>query len=255
MDTSLIADPDAILSPDEYLWSVIVAYPSLYARPTMERAKLAVLDQLLNVTGNGIRDDAELIDALRRRPQVPSESDALRFIGKEMFYGYRSVRTIAGHLYPDSTDDSVAVLDEDRHLHPEVKLWVPCRQPGPDKPWVPYPNFDARYSAVSIPAFRGLGPAWRNTAIWFYEEARRFFEAHPENYHYAYPSNRPERDAGLIQSFEKAYPRYGSHEAFGEAYGVPFHGDFDDFARRRWAKERQRCLDFIDGTLTTLRGW
>ena len=53
-----------LLTPEQCVKRAICQYPTLFAKNSFEESKFAVLDQFLDVIGNGIRDDEELDEYL-----------------------------------------------------------------------------------------------------------------------------------------------------------------------------------------------
>lgn len=242
-----------IFTPDEYVHHCILTYPSLYAKSTFELAKLAVFDQLFNVIGNGIKDE-NLFDHLSNTNSIDMVRSS-SLIGKDLYWGYTKTIKYPGDDYEwaDTESESIIVPDDERANHPEIKLWVECSYM--DTPFSPYCNFQSKYSMVYGGVFKTLPKEWHEAAIWFYEKSREFFTNKSEHYHYAYPSHSKRKDERLIYDLEKYRLTYPSDEAFGNAYEVPFYGDFDDFARRRWNIEKTRILEFIDDTIKMIHGW
>lgn len=168
---------EKILTPDEYVQLQIVMYPTLFAgfNTTYEESKMKVFDQMLNVVGNGIRDNDELIEAVTK---VPTTRYSEKYLKEKLFSGYTEVDEI-----PLGDGEKVIVrpkgsyycicLESEKEKFPMIKYWLEGRPHAFD----PYPNFKEQYSVIyQAPKFLELGKEWIEAAIWFYESCREYFE-------------------------------------------------------------------------------
>lgn len=248
-----------MITPKQYVLILVSEYPTLYADSSYEKSAFRVFDQLFNVIGNGIRDHSELIQELDVVP-VEEPTVVKYFTGEPLYWGYEKTRDLGhGVIIPDtSQNENIVALESERHLYPNVKLWVQSNGELSDEHpsfKVPYPNFDEAYSTVYRTNFHELGEEWIDAAIWFYEQCNSFFDEKPEYYHYAYPSHNKNIDERLVRDLSERFKSYSSHEEISKAYGVEFHGDIDDFARRRWQSELKDIREFINKTLNMLNAW
>lgn len=233
-------------NPEDYVLARVGSYPSLYASPTFEQAKLRVYDQLFNVVGNGVRDSDERINELIRYPFDRERS--LKFVnGARVMYGYFQTRDYgSGVVLPEG--DSITVGDFEMDQYPDVIYWSDagyCR-------WNPYPNFNNQYSIVCYPNFRHIvGEEWAAEVVWYYQKCKEWIATDGEKYHGAYPSDNPHKDANYLKTMHEQRAKYDSDEAFSKAYGLEFTGDMEDFMIRRSKKEQERCLAFIDEVIAT----
>lgn len=128
-----------LVSPQEYIASRILSYPSLYAYKDKNVAKFAVLDQLLNVNGNGIRDEEELRETLTVKNDFSVDFQrADAFCEKGVFEGYTKMLKFG----PDLNSYTKGYLEEEKVLHREVLIWEQCNPLlEPYEFRTPYPNF------------------------------------------------------------------------------------------------------------------
>lgn len=257
MNNTIVMPPE--ISPEQYVLAKLVKHPTLYAADSYENAARHIFDQLFNVIGNGIRDDEELMSELAET-EIVEESFAQKYLtGEPLYWGYEQVRELcSGVFVPENSAESVVALESEKHLYPSVKLWVQSNKRFSDKTEtqrVPYPNFDEKYSLIYKTNFKELGEEWIDAAIWFYEDAKKWFETKSKYYHYAYPSHSERKDQSLIDSFTEKFQKYSDNDSISKDYGVEFHGDIDDFARRRWQKELTRINTFIDNSIQMLKSW
>lgn len=232
-------------TPDDYVLFRVGEYPTLYAAETFEQAKLRVYDQLFNVIGNGIRDEDELRDDLKRRKF--DRDRAQKFCnGAKVFWGYTQVRDFGGD-FKIGEGESITAGDFEQVQYPDIIHWQEssyCR-------WNPYPNFRKQYSAIWFPNFREVaGDEWVAEAVWYYGKCREWFATNGNNYHGAFPTGNPGKDVQFVADMYKQRERYETDEAFSEAYGMEYTGDMQDFMARRSAKTIANAIAFIDETIT-----
>lgn len=236
-----------MLSPQQYVYNQVVSYPSLYHANSYEAAAKRVFDQFFNVIGNGV----DLPDELDR--PIADRVEAAKFLrGEKVYWGYADVEELGnGVMIPKRSSDgkSLICVESEKALHPEVLLWIDCK----DYPWTPYPNFNKRYSTVYEPEFKDLGKEWIEAAIWFYEECVKFFNNTPEWYVDAYPCKSQRETDNQLYDMRVRLQSYKSNEEISEAYECEFDGDIDKFLRLRWEKELSRIDRFISETLSYLR--
>lgn len=237
-----------LLTPDQCVKRAICQHPTLFAKNSFEESKFAVLDQLLNVIGNGIRDDEELDEQVFVE-KVPDFSDYEKYIKEEIFYGYEKVRSIEGTdiLIPEG--DSITCVESDKHLYPNVKKWIHAKKVNEK---APYPNFDEKYSTVYRTDFSRLGDNWIEAAIWFYEEAKSRLEKYESSYHYAYPC-KTERETVNRKADQLKYFGDRTNEEISRDWGYPYDGDIEKFLVGKWQKEKSRIFEFIDSTIFYLK--
>jgi len=236
-----------MLSPEQYVYNQVASYPSLYHANSYEAAAKRVFDQFFNVIGNGV-DLPEELD----RPIVDQVEVAKFLRGEKVYWGYTEVEELVnGVMIPKRSSDGKTLIcvESEKALHPEVLLWVDCK----DYPWTPYPNFQKKYSTVYEPEFKDLGNEWIEAAIWFYEECVEFFNKTPEWYAYAYPCKSQRETDTRVYDMKVRLRSYKSNEEISEAYGCEFDGDIDKFLRLRWENDLIRIDRFVSETLSYLR--
>lgn len=233
-------------TPQEHVLTQLVTYPSLYSFSTFDAVKLKVLDQLLNVIGNGVRDTEELLENLK--VVLVDISTASRLITSEpLYYGYYKVRKIGS--FEMGEGDSIDVLESDRVNYPDVVYWLEASR---HSDFAPYPNFKEDYSIVYRSDFHLLGPDWAEAAIWYYKQAQKFFETTPEKYHYAFPCASDRESNNQLADFTERLKSYANNEEISIAYELEYTGDPAEFLTRRWQKELTRINQFIANTITKL---
>ena len=236
-----------MLSPEQYVQNRVAAYPALYHADSYESAAKKVFDQLFNVIGN----DVDLPDELDR--PIVDQVEVAKFLrGEKVYWGYTEVEELAnGVMIPkrSSNGKSLICVESEKALHPEVLLWIDCK----DYPWTPYPNFEKKYSTVYEPEFKDLGKEWIEAAIWFYEQCVEFFQTTPEQYMYAYPCKSQRETDNQLYKMRVRLQSYKTNEEISEAYECEFDGDIDKFLRLRWEKDLSRIDRFISKTLSYLR--
>ena len=241
-----------LLTPEQFIKRAICQYPTLFTKNSFEESKFAVLDQLLNVIGNGIRDDEELDECLLV-DELPDVSKFQQYLEETIWLGYEKVHSIGAKklngeeiLIPDG--DSITCLESEKHLYPKVKLWYDAKK---HTEYVPYPNFDEKYSTVYQTTFSRLGNDWFDAAIWFYKEAKCHLEKYESSYHYAYPC-KTERETENRKADQLSYFGERSNEEISRDWEYPYDGDIEKFLVGKWQKEKARIFDFIENTISYL---
>lgn len=243
-----------LLTPEQYVKRAICQYPTLFAKNSFEESKFAVLDQFLNVIGNGIRDDEEL-DEYLLVDELPDVSKFQKYLDETIWWGYEKVRSIGAKkpngeeiLMPDG--DSITCIESEKNLYPEVKLWYDAKK---HTECVPYPNFNEKYSTVYQTTFSRLGNEWFDAAIWFYEEAKSRIEKYESSYHYAYPC-KTERETENRKASQLSHFGTRTNEEISRDWGYPYDGDIEKFLVGKWQKEKARIFEFIESTISYLEG-
>lgn len=245
------------ITPDDYILSRIAAYPSLYCSDSYEASKIKVLDQLLNVIGNGIRDDEELDEELQ--PCKVDRDRAMRICnGEPVFYGYFEAEDF-GSGFKIGRGDSITALESEQVSHPTVVHWMEAsntrrmaRLHDGEYRWSPYPNFQKQYSTVWQTNFKKLGPDWAATVVWFYTKCQEYFAGDHSNYHSAFPYDTRAKTDKFVAEMAGWRAKYESDEKFAEAYlgaGATFDGDMYAFLVDRWARTKAQIDEFISETI------
>lgn len=249
-------------NPEDYILSRIAAFPSLYCSDSYEASKIKVLDQLLNVIGNGIRDTEELDEEMKFRKL--DRDRALRICnGEPVYYGYFDAEDF-GDGFKMGRGESITALESEQSNHPTVVYWMEAsntskrnRFLGEEYRWSPYPNFQKKYSTVWQTDFKKLGSEWAKEVVWFYTKCQEYFAGDCSNYHGAFPSNIPTKDDKLIQDMLGYREKYKTDKEFSDMYlgsGVVYAGDMRAFLVDRWAATRANIDQFIVETIQEFGG-
>lgn len=248
-----------LLSPEEYVARQVLSYPTLFAFKNKDTAKYAVLDQLFNVIGNGVNSALDLKRELYALVETKTDLQRVqRYHAEPVLTGYKAITKIAGMSFPDSSSSVEHVLEDEKHLYPEVVEWLDMK-PLAEKSGliVPYPNFKEDYSLVFNTNLKEItSKEWIGAAIWYYEKSLWFFNSEfSSQYSYAYPKeDSHESDYELSEMKERLETQYKDNfEAVAKDYLTPFDGDVDKFLRIRWKQEKNRVTLFIEKTLEKLR--
>lgn len=247
-----------LLSVEEYIASKVLSYPTLYAYKDKEVAKFAILDQLFNVIGNGIRDELEFKREVYVLKEVVIDFDrAQRYVNEPVFTGYLAMKKVGRYSFPDSSQSINHILEDEKHLHPEVVEWQNHKPTTDTESRTPYPNFQEQYSLVYHTDLKEVtSQEWVDAAIWYYDQCLKFFNSsNSSQYHYAYPrKDESDTEYQLRDMKERLENQYkGDFESISQAYLTPFDGDVDKFLRLRWNNELSRIKLFIESTLKKLK--
>lgn len=234
-------------TPEQYILKSLGMYPTLYIDYSYDGVRLRVLDHVFNTIGNGL--DKESFEY-----QDYDFESAKKYITDEsLWYGYHEediTRKIMsnGETYCFPTGKSILTcLESEKSQYSNMVYWVESNR----YPHEFYPNFDKKYSLVWKPLFKKLPLEWTEDAIWFYTQARDYFNNDPHNFHYAFPNGECSVEK-QIKEFEHFIKDYKSYEEISKAYELEYTGDTYDFLSRRWQVELTRIKEFIDETLNML---
>lgn len=247
-------------TPEQYVRKAVGTYPTLYAFPTFDRARFAVMDHVFNTVGNGLI----LEDFLYKDYNFEIADKFLT--GEKIFEGYHKddckVLYIQDNGEPcyhsNYSADPITVLDSERVNYPDYVYWIECSRHGTKNP---YPYFKKSYSPVYAGDFdfNALGTEWIKESIWYYQQALKYFESDDcKSYQAAFPyyDSYQQRDLThhRLEDFKKhTEGKYESYEELSKAYGVAgYNGDDYDFLCRRWNKEHTRIKKFINDTIKML---
>lgn len=277
-----------IISPNDYIDTTLIAYPSLYASPSFDLSKFQILDQTFNVIGNGIdsiqyfkRSNTDTINV-----ELVKLLTSINDTDNQLMQGYEKYETV---MFPKN--NSIVIFDRGighrtivpisyTHKYPNITKWDEIdfdltsrySEEANQYFYVPYPNFGKTYSLVwrgfvseqnEETPFKALGNEWIDAAIWYYEECLKFFNNEHLRYYYRQTAHLTLEKSNL-ESWQKVLFKYDfdnpdSCNAFLTGYGVSFIGDkhnFEDVANlleSMWNRKLKIILEFIDETLNVLK--
>lgn len=248
-----------LMTADEAFNVAMNTYPSLYTAATLELAKLKFFDNVFNTIGNGTSTIEEFTE---HYALTPEKVDLIhdfpeKYIGTTpLHYAYTEIVEEDGFHFPKYGSDLPGLYTQDElDVMPHVLHSVLSNRDevkGQSR-FVPYPNFQKRYSLVWNVDMGSIDPSWREAALSFYRFAKTFFESDDAH---AYADAVPKDPSRRIADYEEAFARCRKpgmseeayREAISEAYELEYTGDTEDFIRRRWAIEKSRILDFLEET-------
>lgn len=232
-----------MLTAENYIYSCIAQWPTLYAANSFDEAKMKVMNHLLNVIGNGIRDNEELAEHLNGYEQGQTPQDkyrALKFIEEDFYSGCSE----DWEQFVDSLEEE---LETNKIKYPQMKWrkYDNIRKYS----FNPYPNFQKEYSLIyNCSDYLKLDKSWILVAIEYYQNCLIRFQEDQKDYHSRWPSENPEKTKKDFLS------HFGNktNEQISKDYEFPFDGDLDKFLTGRWQKEKARIIIFIEETIQLL---
>lgn len=248
-----------LMTADEAFNVAMNTYPSLYTGATLELAQLKFFDQVFNTIGNGTSTIEEFAEHYALTPEKADLVHGFpeKYIGTTpLYYAYTEIVEEDGFHFPKYGTDLPGLYTEDEiKAMPHVLHSVLSNRDevkGQSR-FVPYPNFQKRYSLVWNVDMGSIDPSWSEAALSFYRFAKTFFESDDAH---AYSDAAPKDPSRRVADYEEAFARCrkpGMSEedyraAISEAYELEYTGDTEDFIRRRWAIEKARILDFLEET-------
>lgn len=227
-----------MISPSQYVKNKVCLYSLSYASTSEEQAKLKVFNQLLNVIGNGIRDEEELAQELKEI-KVDTEKYPRLISGEKLFFGYKD------KTFSETTP---YIFEEEKALYPDIEEWYE----NTIHPFSPYPNFDKNYSIIYNSESLLKSEEWIKEIIWFYQQCRICVENN--NHYYAFPKETEKETKKHVESIKNAIEskNLSSNEEISTLWGAEFSGDYYQFCVNRWNKEKERIFEFIDVTIEML---
>jgi hypothetical protein len=228
-------------TPDDYVLSRVIKYPSLFVSKSFEDAKFKVFDQLLNVLGNGINNDADLIEEVTYAPF--DKERALQLLTEEDVYN--------GYFNRHDHKAKYVALDSERSNYDPSMYWVKIQSIA-DKS--PYPNFKKKYSTIWQTGFKELGPKWIDAAIWFYSKCQELLDDPTLDMYEKFPCNTEKEIAQRIAHWTPALEKAVESDNVIAMYGIPYNDNVYEFLCDRWAYTLSNYHEYIDETLTLLKG-
>lgn len=249
---------------DKYIIACIHQSPTLYGSSSYQEAKMKVLNQLLNVIGNGVNDDEGLIEEMDRKDSKLTMVDIECYVsGKTISYGYTAEnmdRQILGEgedafeftFAKGKPEDFYVTSKKEMCLHPEILKWYDSSK----HEFVPYPNFKTQYSTIfECPSYLDMDISFLEGALEFYQNCYDWFD-NPENkgkYWYEFPMDTEIKTKRRTDDLREILKRgkYKTNKDISEAYDCEFIGSVDndqdlyDFQVRKWAQRKEEIERFI----------
>lgn len=251
-----------VMSPEFFVYKRVIDHPSMYGAMGYEKAKKVIFDHVFNVLGNGI--DKSDIPRMFKSSKFPSRQIAKMYMdSEEIMTAYLGGKTI---YLDDGEEFQMPSLDhcmgyyrkEEIDDYPEVTQWVSCGQERKNTSFVPYPNFQKKYSLAWSDEFKKFideHEDWKIAIVEYYQQCLEYFQDDDcdNTYSDAYPGTDPER---TVRDLERIHRKYDSHEDFTESYGgrgIDYNGNMEDFCKARWIQEKKRIIQFIYETIEYLQ--
>lgn len=239
--------------------------PILYASPSLYESKMRCYDYIFNVIGNGINDIKSFQDmfSINMKNATLIESYAPKYVGnKDLFLAYREYKDF-GHGIKMGVHESVldglytsGELDVLQDVNHSMKIDKNRSVLG----FVPYPNFNERYSFVWCVDIKDLDKTWILAAKEYYDNCKDFFNSNAKYlYSGAWTDDEKEINKQVTQ-YELMFKKYyvdgmnitDINKSITGAYGVAYDGNIKKFIMFRWDIELKRIFKFIDDTLLKL---
>lgn len=245
---------------EEYLHCKVIQFPSSLSSTSPENSKFKALDHLLNVIGNGIRDDEELAEELNSVVAV-NKQNAMRYMceSTEIVIGYKDTMLIGDRVAGTPDSEMIVLLKEDVHLYPWIKHTLSLNVKDKKDP---YQNFSKEYSLIyQAPLFLTLSNDWIESAIWFYEKCLNYFQTDECATYHGNPTHNhiDEFVDFFIQRYAEKYTKNPELLSL-DWNNVSFEGT--DFYNReaianmylhQWDMNKQNIIHFIKETIALLK--
>lgn len=156
-------------------------YPSIYASTSRDLTRFLVLDQLINVIGNGIRSASDFNEAIQKTPSSLTDPYPKKYAGKgSLYYAYANPPSKFGMIDLDSQIGNSLFSEEEREEYNTSNpntYWVECPRA---RNWRVYPNFNPQFSWLhntTNAELNLISTAWIHEFIWYYKHALRVLES------------------------------------------------------------------------------
>ena len=185
---------------EKFYSNKIYQYPSLYLFESFDRIRLATLDQLLNVIGNGVETNRDFSKEFKQKSKIHYT---------DLINEYTFIRTPYHIIQDNKLMILYNVFDSYEKHFPEEELWVkncdvdsylsqtymfhelvPPQQKYSafeknNYEFSPYPNFEKQYSVLwEVPDIK-LNKCQIDDFIWFYNKCLEYFDSeNVVNYHH-----------------------------------------------------------------------
>lgn len=240
----------------DFIHANVYRYPTLYASTNFLYSKFAILDHFLNVIGNGIRNNDEMVSCIGKTNKKANHF-VERIYREDFWWGYEKVEEInlgdKTLFLPSSHsgENATHCFEKDKNKYPNIKLWYKVDKI--DRMIVPYPNFSKEYSLIyRCDKFLEFPDEWIKEAIFYYSFCKYWFlQDDCYEYSYAFPKKEASQTRRRIEEFI-LYNNSKSNEQISKSYGFEFDGDHHKFLSLRWQRERKRILQFIEESLNLL---
>ena len=263
-----MSDETEYMTLDEYLIKKVNQYPILFISPSLDDAKLRLCDQIFNVIGSGLDEKRDFIKEIKKSKDFRPQEIPEKYINNEpIFSAYkekksygigRSGEEIVSPVFESKYDGFFSKSEIDELMKNGTITFFMEDEKEHKKSF--YPNFQKEYSIVWKVNFSEIGlHSYAEGAKWFYEKAKEFFLSdESNNFHYAFPKDKEKREIRVkeMSNWLKKYDNIENQEErfkkISEAYETEFDGDIEKFQEKRWEKEKNRILAFLDETLEKL---
>lgn len=235
-----------MLSPERFIVSYIEQNQDYYHMFSYEDAKLAVMDHIFNVIGNGIHNTRQFTQYISIKDSGKSEEEVA-----ELLNGFQKIPDNILKRFEEVLQKINTSTEKAESFKRELKQKEKID-------FNPYPNFDKDYSTIYFLNFNRLGKhkeSWIKAIQDFYQYCIEYLNSDKSlNNFYAYPSNSEDKNKIKVDEMKDYLSR--KYEGFKEGnkdvynqiakdYEISsFNGDIDQMLRDMWAKNKKNWIQF-----------
>lgn len=231
-------------TPEQYYILCATKYPSLFHRfENNTLNKLAILDQLLNVSGNGINNSKTFFK------EINAKFNSKYLSLSEIPYRKR----VCG--FRKSNYDFITCWDNEISSYPDVAEW---KEMDIKSVYHIYPNFNDQYSVlkdIDYNAFsKDVRQLWIQDFIWFYSFAKEKLNSDECHLYFdsCFPSSN-KKDLKHIMLIIDLLSKYKNYQEISEAYKLDFRGNYYTFAIELWQRSKTAYVTACDSNIEFLK--
>lgn len=235
-----------MLSAERFIVSYIEQNQDFYHMFSYENAKLAVMDHIFNVIGNGIHNTRQFIQYISIKDSGKPEEEVA-----ELFSGFQKIpdNILKGfeEILETINDSTEKAESFKRELMQKERI-----------DFNPYPNFNKDYSTIYFLDFNRLGKhkqSWVKAIQDFYQYCIEYLNSDKSlNNFYAYPSNSEDKNKRKIDEMKDYLSRKyngfdeGNEDVYNQIvkdYGISsFNGDINQMLCDMWTKNKKNWIQF-----------
>lgn len=235
-----------MLSPERFIVSYIEQNQDYYHMYSYEDAKLAVMDHIFNVIGNGIHNTRQFTQHISIKDSGKSEEEVA-----ELLNGFQKIHDNIQKRFEEILQKINASTEKAEKFKRELKQKEKID-------FNPYPNFDKDYSTIYFLDFNRLGKhkqSWIKAIQDFYQYCIEYLNSDKSlNNFYAYPSNSEDKNKRKIDEMKDYLSRKyvgfdeGNKDVYNQIakdYGISsFNGDIDQMLCDMWIKNKKKWIQF-----------
>lgn len=236
---------EKIISIEQAYFEAMNTYPTLYCGKNKKESILKFYDHIFNCIGNGYNTKELFFNHFSFENNLHYSVFDEKYINSEdLFVVFDKEQGILDDYFTSKEIDS---------LNKNLFEYMPLEQSD----FVPYPNFQKKYSTLFRKEIQPLlNESWLTAMKFFYKECKEFFNSERiHDYHYYFPRAEDNNKwKKIINDYSKSFKKYedGSknneevYDKISKAYELQYNGDIKQFIINRGNLNKKENLNFIE---------